>query len=167
MPLDFIHAEYIVKWRNDPDVSFYLFSNDILTLESQRRWFEIYRNSNSRKEFIIYTLDNNIAIGNIGLTGIDMHNLKAELTIILGEKEHRGRGFGEEALRLIMSYAFQDLMLNKIALKVFKYNESALKLYNKAGFKLDGILRQDIYKNNQFNDVLEMSLLKEEWNNTK
>ncbi len=166
VPLDSIHGEYIVKWRNDPDVSFNLFSNDTLTLDSQKRWFEVYKSSDSRKEFIIYILDDNRAIGTVGLTDIDVRNLKAELTIILGEKEYRGKGFGEEALRLILDYAFKDLMLNKIVLKVFRYNENALKLYNKSGFKLDGILRQDIYKNNQFNDVIEMSLLKEEWNKT-
>lgn len=166
MPLDSIHDKFVVKWRNDPDVSINLFSNDILTLDSQRRWFEVYKNSDSRKEFVIYTLDDNVAIGTVGLTDIDMRNLKAELSIILGEKEYRGKGFGEEALRLILDFAFENLALNKIILKVFKYNESALKLYNKVGFKLDGILRQDIYKNNQFNDVIEMSLLKEEWNKT-
>ena len=163
VPLDIIHEEYIVKWRNDPNVTLFIFSNDPVSIESNRKWYETYKNSNTRKEFVIYISEIAKPIGTIGLSEIDQENFKAELTIILGESEYRGKGFGKEALKLILDYAFKALKLNKVTLKVFLYNERAIRLYKSVGFKQEGILRQDIYKNNCFNDVMEMSMLKEEW----
>lgn len=164
VPLDTIHDEYIVKWRNDPRLSAFLFSSNTITLESHKLWFERYKESVDRREFVIYIIDRNIPIGTIGLSSIDKINRKAEYGIIIGEWEHMGKGYAKEASQLILKYAFEELGLNKIFLRVFENNSRAIGMYKSLGFNVDGTLRQDIFKEGVFNNVIEMSFLKEEWN---
>ena len=165
VPLDTFHDEYIVRWRNDPRQADFLFSSNIITLESHRRWFEKYKESDDRKEFVIYIIDTNIPIGTIGLSSIDKANLKAEYGIIIGENDYIGKGYAKEASRLILKYAFDELQLNKVYLKVFEDNNRAIGVYKKLGFSMEGMLRQDIFKQGAFHNVIEMSFLKEEWKN--
>ncbi len=162
VPLDSIHDEYIVKWRNNPKLTAFLFSSDIITLESHKRWFEKYKESEDRKEFIIYVIETNRPIGTIGLSSIDTVNLKAEYGILIGEEDYMGKGYAKEASQLLLKYAFDKLQLNKVYLKVFEDNNRAIKMYSNLGFSVDGILRQDIIKEGTFHNVVEMSLLKED-----
>ena len=163
VPLDTIHDEYIIKWRNEPKLSAFLFSENTITLESHRKWYEKYKESDDREEFVIYVIDTNIPIGTIGLSSIDKANLKAEYGIIIGENDYIGKGYAKEASQLILKYAFDELHLNKVFLKVFDDNNRAIGMYNTLGFSIDGILRQDIFKQGAFHNVIEMSFLKKEW----
>lgn len=163
--LDRSHEKIIIKWRNDPDLNEFLFSDNVITLESHRKWFEDYKQLGNRKEFLIFVRDIYKPIGTVGLSLIDKHNKKAEYGIIIGEKEYMGKGYAKEASTLILSYAFNDLLLNKIYLRVFEDNYRATKMYESIGFKLDGLLRQDIIKKGVYKNVIEMSILKEEWIN--
>jgi len=163
VPLETIHDEYIVKWRNDPRLSAFLFSTDTVTVESHRMWFEKYQKSDDREEFIINTIDGNMPIGTIGLSAIDKVNSKAEYGIIIGETEYLGKGYAKEASQLILKYAFKELCLNKVFLRVFEENVRAIGMYKSLGFNVDGTLRQDVYKEGVFHNVSEMSFLKEEW----
>lgn len=165
VPLETIHDNYIVKWRNDSSISTFLFSSEIITLESHRRWFEKYKNLSDRQEFVIYITDRNIPIGTIGLSSIDKINSRAEYGITIGEIEYMGKGYAKEASQLILKYAFEEINLNKVFLKVFEDNTRAIGMYKKLGFNVDGVLRQDVFKDGIFRNVIEMSLLKEEWKN--
>lgn len=162
IPLDTIHDEYIVKWRNDPKLSAFLFSSNIITLESHRKWFEKYKNYDDRKEFVIYVIDTNTPIGTIGLSSIDKINKKAEYGIIIGESDYMGKGYAKEASQSILKYAFYELQLNKVFLRVFEDNIRAIGMYKSLGFSIDGVLRQDILKEGAFRNVIEMSFLKED-----
>ena len=107
--------------------------------------------------------DDQKKIGTIGLSSIDPRNQKAEFGILIGELTERGKGFAEEASAALLNYAFSELNLHKIKLSVFSDNARAIKLYNKLGFRPEGILRQEIFKNAVFKDVMIMAILKEEW----
>lgn len=162
VPLDIIHEEYIVKWRNDPSLTALLFSSNKITLEDHRRWFEKYKDTDDRKEYIINIIEGNMPIGTIGLSSIDKVNMKAEYGIIIGEKQYMGKGYAKEASQLILKFAFNELQLNKVFLRVFEDNIRAISMYKRLGFKTDGVLRQDILKDGEFRNVVEMSILKEE-----
>lgn len=163
VPLENIHSEYIVKWRNDPQISRLLFSSNSITMQSHSSWLEKYKSSDNRKEFVIYIIQKNIPIGTIGISAIDNENRKAEYGIIIGEAEYTGKGYAKEASQLILKYAFEKLNLNKVFLKVFEDNTRAICMYKTLGFGVDGILRQDILKDGVYRNVIEMSILKEEW----
>lgn len=152
----------IIRWRNDKEIIDCFFSYKGITSKEHREWFEKYVKGSDRIEFIICIKSNNKKIGTIGLSNIDHRNQKAEYGILLGEKDERGKGFGKEATLALLDYGFYELNLNKIFLKVFSDNTNAIELYKKAGFKEDGLLRKDVFKNGQFKDVLIMSILRDE-----
>ncbi len=90
----------------------------------------------------------------------------AFLGIGIGERADWGQGYGGEAMRLILRYAFDELNLRRVTLTVFEYNERAIHLYHKLGFKDEGRQRQRLRRDGRLWDVLFMGLLREEWKNS-
>lgn len=158
--------DLIVKWRNDPEILKWLFSYLPLCEAKQRKWYEKYLNDDTQQTFIIKAKEEKTPIGTIGLTDIDYKNQKAELTIIIGEKEYRGRGLGGEALKLLVKFAFNEMNLRKIKALVFSDNVKAIILYEKCGFKEDGTLKDEIYRDDKFRDILIMSIWRRENNDS-
>jgi len=150
----------IVKWRNDPEILRKLFSYLPLCKVKQRKWYEKYLDDDTQQIFIIEVKEQKTPIGTIGLTNIDYKNQRAELAIMIGEKDHWGRGLGEEALNLLVKFAFNEMNLRKIKALVFSDNDKAIKLYEECGFKEEGILREEIFKKGKFKDVVVMSLFR-------
>ena len=104
-----------------------------------------------------------ILIGVARLMFIDYKSKVAELGIYIGEKKHMGLGLGTKALRLLITKAFLKLKLRKIFLRVNEKNVSAIKLYEKMNFKIEGGMCQNYYNNETFvfEDVVYMSLFNE------
>lgn len=162
-PLDETDTENIVIWRNKKEIIDNLFSIGGITKEGHLKWYEKYLNSKERLEFVIIKNEDNNKIGTIGLSNIDNINQKAEYGIILGELDEWGKGYAKEASECIIEYGFNQLDLQKIYLKVFNDNLTAINLYKKLGFLEEGILRRDVLKEGEFKDVMMMSILKGEW----
>ena len=104
-------------------------------------------------------------IGTVILENIDEKNKKASVSIKIGTKELKNKGYGTETLKLILNYAFEELKLHRIYANVLEYNEPSRKLFVKCGFKVEGVQRQSIYKNKEFYDLIMFSILKEEYEN--
>lgn len=102
------------------------------------------------------------AIGIISIIQIDQKNRNAECIIDIGEKDYWGKGYGREAL-ILLDYAFLELNLHRISLRVFAFNERAVALYNRIGFKTEGISRQALYRNGKWHDIMHMGMLKQEY----
>ena len=79
---------------------------------------------------------------------------------------HRGQGFGFEAMQLVIAFGFRELSLHRIALSVASYNEGAIHLYEKLGFKHEGTAREALQRDGQFYDSYSYGLLKQEWDNS-
>jgi len=152
--------DLIVKWRNDFEILGWLFSYLPLSKAKQKKWYEKYLEDHTQQIFIIELKKEKKPVGTIGLTDIDYKNQKGELTIIIGEKKYRQQGLGKEALKLLVNFAFKEMNLRKIKALVFSDNEKAIKLYEKCGFKEEGILREEIFKNGKFKDITIMSKIK-------
>ena len=151
----------IVKWRNDPAILRWLFSYSPLSKVKQRKWYEKYLDDVTQQIFIIEVKEEKIPIGTVGLTNIDYKNQRGELTIIIGEKNYRGRGLGDECLNLLVKFAFDEMNLRKIKTLVFSDNEKAIKLYEKCGFVEEGVLKEEIFKDGMYKDVLIMGIWRE------
>jgi RimJ/RimL family protein N-acetyltransferase len=82
---------------------------------------------------------------------------------MLGEKEFWNKGYGTEAMQLVLQHGFQTLNLNRIMLEVYTTNPRAIRCYEKVGFVHEGCKRQGMYKNGVYIDVLLMSVLRQEW----
>lgn len=163
--------ERFVEWMNDPDVihglSLYL---PLSTIEEER-WFEqmLERSAEERPLVIeMRTADDGwLPIGTMGYFGIDWRVRSAELGISIGDKSQWNQGYGTEALRLWLKHGFETLNLNRIFLRVFEFNQRAIKVYEKIGFVHEGHQRQGMYQDGGYVDVLMMSVLRSEWEGMK
>jgi len=105
------------------------------------------------------------AIGITLLVNIDYKNRNAECIIDIGEKEYWGQGYGTEALTLLLNYAFQELNLHRVSLRVFSFNEKAIHLYKKLEFKEEGAGRQSLFRFGKWHDMIHMGILQGEYVN--
>lgn len=154
--LDTINA-----WRADKELVDLLGSPfRHIGLEVDQAWFDAYQKSRANNVRLAICLpDNGAIIGVVYLTQIDWLNRSAELAIQLGVASQRGAGLGEQAVRAALAHAFDDLNLRRIHLTVLATNARAVALYKKVGFEIEGCLRQALFKNGRYVDVLAMALL--------
>src|SRR5690606_32220306 len=113
--------------------------------------------------FSIRTLKDNVLIGSTGLWIQNWSQGDAWLGIFIGEREYWGKGYGTDAMRLIVGYGFRELNLRRITLGLHSYNERALKSYQKVGFILEGRVRGEGLRDGVRYDSLYMGILREEW----
>jgi RimJ/RimL family protein N-acetyltransferase len=108
-------------------------------------------------QFAIETLDGRF-IGRCGFLRVDWKNRLAEIGIMIGEKEYRGKGFGTDALRVLTRIAFAELNLHKLKLSVFDFNQQAMACYEKCGFKREGLLKGELWRDGAYHDVVVYGL---------
>ena len=106
--------------------------------------------------------ENDLHIGNVYLTDIKYINRSAESHILIGNKDFWGEGYAREALLQILRYGINEHGLNRIEAHINADNIASIKMHMKCGYKKEGVLRQALYKNGEFKDVVVMSILKEE-----
>ncbi len=161
--LDRMHS-----WVNDEDVTKNLvFAVFPRTLEDSKRFLDkqLNRTDDSYVHFVITEKEDpeQNYIGSVGLKNIDYKNRKAEFTIAIAYRDKIGRGLGTEATKLILRFAFFRLGLNKIYLKYIKFNESARRSYEKAGFRVVCELKEDIYYDGSYHSQIYMEILRSEF----
>jgi RimJ/RimL family protein N-acetyltransferase len=113
--------------------------------------------------FTICTIGDDIQIGTTSFVRIDWIGRMAVFYIAISQKENWSKGYGSEATRMMVDYAFATLNLNRIQLHVSTENEAGVKVYQKIGFKIEGTLRQAMYHDNHYSDFYVMGILKEDW----
>jgi RimJ/RimL family protein N-acetyltransferase len=156
----------VYKWFNDKEIIDKIIGFRInFSLEESFYWCEKASRENNRDiKWIIESREKaSSSIGFVGLYNVDLINKNAEIAIILGEREFRGRGIGEESLRLVCGFAFKYLGLNLISAQILSSNQPSLNLFRKIGFKEEGLLKNRIYRNGTWHDIVLMRLLSEEW----
>jgi len=164
------NIESFLKWFNDPEITQYLLMYRPMTRMEEEDWLENLKNRENNIYFSIVIPREDGSeklIGNCGLHKIDWKNRVADAGIAIGEKNYLGKGYGTEAMHLLVNYGFTTLNLNRIQLEVHKFNVRALKSYNKIGFREEGTRRQAIYLNGEYHDSVIMGILKEEWQKIK
>jgi RimJ/RimL family protein N-acetyltransferase len=102
-------------------------------------------------------------VGACGLHRIDIRARHSEIGLVIGDPADWGRGFGSEAMRLVIGYGFRELNLNRIWLEVHEDNPAAIHLYEKLGFRREGTLRQHAFREGRYLDCHVMSVLAVEW----
>lgn len=157
----------INSWRNDSELIKSLGAPyRYINLEVDYKWYENYmqnRNNNVRCSIIDEKLDS--ILGLVSLTNIDYVNKSAEFHIMIGDIDSRGKGIGQFATTELLKHAFKNMNLHRIELSVLESNMQAIKLYEKIGFKREGIKRKSVYKNGEFVNNVIMAILKEEFSN--
>lgn len=161
-PMNTEDYEKFTEWMNDFDTTDYLGRSCFnITLEGEKEFLE--QNSKGQMKFMIVRLEDDSAIGTISLDSICNINRRATLGIFIGDKSGRNKGYGTEAIRLILDYGFNYLNLNNIKLDVLEFNQRALACYKKCGFKEYGRRRKANFLNGKYYDTIEMDILAEEF----
>lgn len=153
-------------WVNDPRIVGYL--SDIFlyphTLESTESYLNAMMDQRpDSRGFVIADASTELYIGQINLDSIDWKNRVGRIGILIGSAERLGQGYGTEAMRLLIRFAFAELNLNRLELEVYDFNERARRSYANCGFREEGRLRERQYKNGAYVDVIQMGLLRSEW----
>jgi RimJ/RimL family protein N-acetyltransferase len=112
---------------------------------------------------LIALKENEVVIGDIALQSIDHLNRNANIRIMINPENARGKGYGTEAIQLLLEHAFGVLNLHRIELNVFSYNEKAYKVYERIGFKKEGVQRDALYYNHKYHDSILMAILEDEY----
>ena len=125
----------------------------------------IKRHSN-RPDEVLWTIADAVAdqcIGHVGLYQIDNRVRKGQFAILIGDKALWGRGLGTRVTQAVVSWAFAQLNLHKVSLHVLTNNERAIRIYEALGFRPEGILRDDQFRDGQFLDLMLMAVFEDEW----
>lgn len=157
-----------VAWLNDPELRDHLAAIYPLSQAQEEQWFEsMLRQEPTQQPFAIDALLKPKAkqwtlVGTISFHSVDWRHRTAELGLFIGPQELWGKGFGTDALRALVAFAFQELNLHRVWLRVYEENTRARRSYEKVGFVVEGRLRQDRFHGGRYTDTLVMGLLREE-----
>jgi UDP-4-amino-4,6-dideoxy-N-acetyl-beta-L-altrosamine N-acetyltransferase len=155
-----------VRWFGDPKVRQFLMLNRPISVAEEERWFESQLVDPGTELFAIETAEG-VHIGNIGLHDIDWLHRRAELGIVIGEREFWNQGYGSDAVRTLLGFAFREMNLHRVHLRVFEDNVRALRVYEKCGFQHEGCLRQAVYRQGRYCDEYLMGILSHEFEQTQ
>ncbi|QIB27311.1 GNAT family N-acetyltransferase [Caloranaerobacter azorensis] len=158
-----------VEYMNDPEVILNLITRIPypVTLDREKKWYESQMENQDTYNFSIETLDEGLYIGGCGVNRLDLKNGVAVVGIFIGHKDYRGKGYGTDAMNVLLDFIFNQINVNKVQLNVFAFNERAIKSYKKCGFVEEGRLRQVIFRNGKYRDVIVMGILREEYFNNR
>ena len=155
-----------VAWLNDPEVLQGLLIYLPLSQAAEENWYEnmLKRLPDEHPMAIeVKQADGWLHIGNCGFMNIDWRCRSGEMGIFIGEKQLWNQGYGTDAMRLLLRHGFDTLNLNRIALDVYDTNLRAIRSYEKVGFVHEGSKRQAIFRDGKYCDILQMSVLRQEW----
>ena len=114
-------------------------------------------------EFRLRTLADDTLIGFAALHTIEWNNQAGMLAIGIGDPAYRGKGYGSDALRLLLRYAFGELNLYRVGLDVIASNEPAIRAYERVGFQREGAWRAAVLRDGRRWDRIQMGILRDEW----
>jgi RimJ/RimL family protein N-acetyltransferase len=162
-PLEREDAPLLAPWVNDPEVTRTLLIHRPVSLQAEVAFID--RVSQSEQDVVLGMVlkDGDRLIGAAGLDQVDVKNRHARFGMLIGDKGEWGKGYGTEATGLLVGFAFQTLNLNRVWLHVYEYNERGLRAYAKVGFRREGVLRQDTYREGRYWDTVVMGILRAEW----
>lgn len=152
-------TEDIIRWRNQDFVRRNFIYQKPFTKEGHIQWISSMIETGKAIQFMIIDSSSDKPVGSVYFRDIDREHNKAEYGIFIGEEDALGRGFGTEAARLALNYAFEELRLHKVFLRVFAENTAAVKSYEKAGFKQEAYLRDEVCIDGEYKDMLLMAVI--------
>lgn len=155
-------AKFFAYWFNQPDIMFKCGFDKTVDEEEIKKEISIYHKQEDSLWFTITERDGNI-LGEIGLLRMFPAWHCTDLSIIIPDPQKQRKGYGTEAIRMILDIAFKQYGMNRVSIGVVGLNTNALAFYNKIGFKQEGIQEQGYYFNHEYSDFVMMRLLRSEW----
>ena len=158
-PISRKDTDLVVSWRNNHRVQKNFIFQERFTKEIHNHWLDTEVASGRVAQFIIVEKAGQKPIGSVYLRDIDSEKKCAEYGIFIGEDQAVGKGYGTQAAKMIIIYAFQTLALKRIYLKVFADNLQALQCYQDVGFEITQYQKDAVERNGTVRDLIFMELL--------
>lgn len=166
-PMEIEDVKHKVQWVNDQEVRKTLVYSDYpATVLGTEQWLRRVAADPGRKNFMVCMKADHKTVGFAGIKSIDRINLKCESFMGIGVKEYWGKGLGYDIKKSILEYCFSELQLNKVYSMHLADNQAMIRINMKLGGKLEGTLREDVWHNGKFQDMVIISILKNEYNPT-
>lgn len=152
-------TDLIVAWRNSEEVRKHFIYQALFTREGHLNWLHHVVEPGKAAQMIICEIDTDKPLGSVYIRDIDREHRKGEYGIFIGADGARGRGVGTAAAGLMIKYGFESLNLHRLFLRVYADNQRAVRSYEKAGFVKEALLKDDVYVNGAFRDIILMAVL--------
>jgi len=161
---DFSDCTCFAEWEKQPFIVENFTSYDDRSYEEIAKEYVIRSQESDKIQFTITLRDNNRPIGRVYISRIDNHCDSLDITrIYIGDEDCIGKGYGEEAMRLILEYCFIQLHMERVTIDHLLHNKRAASLYLKLGFQYEGIMRHSGKKSGKYVDLHLMSMLRTEY----
>jgi RimJ/RimL family protein N-acetyltransferase len=154
------HLAATLQWMNDPALMRLLGRGRPFSYHEHQRWFEELASRSDCRFFAVEDPATGKHLGNAWLWDIDPRHHRAEVRIVIGSPADTSKGLGSEAIRLISTFAFETLDLNRVYAYILAFNERGKRAFEKAGFTAEGLLRSDRWSGDGFVDVHVMGRLR-------
>ena len=154
-----------IDWLGDAEVGEGLATRAPWSRVAEEAWFDELQGTQGKTmwHFVICLRDGERPIGFCALHSVDHVNGGCERGIGIGERTEWDKGYGTEATRVLLDFAFGELRLHRVYLHVFDFNERAIHVYERVGFTREGIVREAYYRHGRYHDMQVMSVLRQEW----
>jgi [ribosomal protein S5]-alanine N-acetyltransferase len=160
-PSDVSAAYY--RWMNDPQVTQFLESRFYPQSQEGLLSFVQGKLGDPQNVFLAIVLrQGDRHIGNIKLGPINWIHRRADIGILIGEKDCWGQGYATEAIQLLVNYSFQTLNLHKLTAGCYDVNQGSARAFQKVGFAVEGVLKQHVYCNGEYIDQVSLGLVRSE-----
>lgn len=161
IPLAAEHLEQVREWRNSEHVHKYMYTDNQISKEQQIAWFERVKDDKTKLYWVIQYEGKNIGV--LNLANIDHHFKRCNWGFYFGDLSIRGKGIAGKVEYNMLRIVFEELKLNKVCCEVFTWNTQVIKMHEKFGFRREGYLREHVYKNGEFHDLVTMGVIKRDW----
>lgn len=151
-----------LEWINDPEITLHLAGNLPVSRESLERYYQASQPP-AAVMFAICRSEDDRYVGNIRISEIDWVSRHATYGWLIGDRTAHGRGYGTEALRLMLRYAFRELGLHRIYTTIWVDNIASLRANEKVGFRVEGRLRECLFKRGRHVDATMVSMLRSDY----
>ena len=160
-PIELEDAGRLHAWFNDAEVIGNLSGRYPISLAYEERWIR-ERTQDATRMFLAIETSEGRHIGTIGLYDMRIEDRNAALSITIGEKECWSKGYGADAIRTLLRFAFHEMGLHRVWLTTLDFNQRAIACYLKCGFRHEGRLRQDVFRHGRYRDFVLMGILRDE-----
>lgn len=165
-PVQEVDASIMLEMTREEEIRYMTGTKADFTLEQIQAHINQVNNDSSRYDFAICLKENDQTIGELSVLDIDENDKKAGFRITMFSIELTGKGYGTEAIKIVLQFVFEKLHLNRLQLEVFSHNLRGIRAYEKVGFVKEGVLRESLYYNGNYSDEIIMAILKSEYKNS-
>lgn len=164
-PVGLEDVDDILGWVNDRQIVGNLasFSGQPFSRADEVAYVQAMMASEVDRVFSVLAADDGRYLGQIGIHQIFWRSRVGRLSLVIASKDEWGKGFGSAAIARILDVAFRDETLHKVWLMVFRTNERSRRTYERAGFAVEGTLREEYFHDGAWHDMVRMSMLTYEW----